>query len=84
MMKISHEDYILAYLFICDATNGGEGITKELNLMGDLVANIIPRPFEKRVVEGVNHYVCPRRHTEVKDLLSKYCSDCGQALKEWI
>lgn len=72
-----YQDYIEAYLFIMNATNGGIGMEKQMNLIGELVEKVKPKRVEIKCL-------CPRCHTEVKDLLSKYCSECGQKLQEWI
>lgn len=75
-----YQDYIEAYLYILNATNGGIGMEKQMNLIGELVEKVKPKRVEIRNIKCL----CPRCHIEIKDLLSKYCSECGQKLQEWI
>lgn len=44
-----------------------------------------PRKIEEaQDYEGKKIYICPICKTRLHDLTDKYCSNCGQALEEWI
>lgn len=80
-----YQDYIEAYLFIMNATNGGAGMEKQISLIGELIEMITPKKIEEaKDYEGRKIYICPICKTRLHDLTAKHCSECGQKLEEWI
>ena len=84
--------YKEAYDFILTATNGGEGMVKEMNIIRELVEKATPKKasymsnyFGNELVT----YECPhcrmtygRVNIKVNINVVKYCPKCGQAI-DW-
>ena len=74
--------------FIIAATNGGDGMVKELNALQELVDKAAPKKVEKNI-EGASY--CPNCKVVVanKNIINdlNYCHYCGKALdwsdEEW-
>lgn len=87
--------YQEAFDFIVTATNGGDGIKKELNILSELVDKETPMKPEKakplkedvRIGNGIFGKgttiitKCPRCGYWVRKTM-KYCNDCGKKL-DW-
>ena len=69
--------------FIIAATNGGNGMVKELNTLQELVDKATPKKVEKNI-EDVSY--CPNCKVVVanKNIINdlNYCHYCGQAV-DW-
>lgn len=82
---LSKEECRLAYEVLMCGCNTQETYEKSCDIIEQLIKeHFEPQQLEKIVVNDEEHYVCPRCHAEVNNLLDKYCSNCGQALKMWI
>lgn len=82
--------YAEAYDFIFDATNGGEGMIKELNVIRELICLAIPKkPLLTRENKNnqrnfnVIEFTCPTCHKITRTNFERnYCGECGQRL-DW-
>jgi len=78
--------YTDAFDYILTATNGGDGITKEMNDLRELIELSVPKKIE---LENDWNCLCPncKRDTELNvgdfefdPLTPDYCKYCGQRL----
>ena len=73
--------------FIIAATNGGNGMVKELNTLQELVDKATPKKYELKseMVDGVKwtHAICPNCKEVIDEFeYYPYCPNCGQAV-DW-
>ena len=73
--------------FIIAATNGGDGMVKELNALQELVDKATPKKYELKseMVDGVKwtHAICPNCKEVIDEFeYYPYCPNCGQAV-DW-
>lgn len=73
--------------FIIAATNGGNGMVKELNTLQKLVEKATPKKYELKseMVDGVKwtHAICPNCKEVIDEFeYYPYCPNCGQAI-DW-
>ena len=71
--------------FIIAATNGGDGMVKELNALQELVEKDTPKKYELKseMVDGVKwtHAICPNCKEVIDEFeYYPYCPNCGQAI----
>ena len=83
--------YKEAYDFILTATNGGEGMVKEMNIIRELVEKATPKKPIDIQCPVVIWGLCPTCMGELNPFCGmpnrvfrsdRYCRDCGQAL-DW-
>ena len=73
--------------FIIAATNGGNGMVKELNALQELVDKATPKKPIIRRGYSIEHYHCPNcnafiAYCDDEDDYHDYCVFCGQAI-DW-